>query len=114
MYIYDPELHMKVRECGTWEDNVSDEPAIMSGYYLWRSIGGTRVVLTAGGRTTGQQSIDAYTASLTLGTNAVASYTQGYWTNYIDSTDTVAHPAWIFTLTTGQKVAVDAYTGQRL
>lgn len=111
IYEYDPETRMRTKECDDWQENISDQPAIMSGYDLWRSIGGTRVTMTAGGRTTGQQSIDAYTASLSLGTNSVTSYTAGYWTNYIDSSDTVAHPAWIFTLTTGQKVAVDAFTG---
>lgn len=100
--------------CIAWKTTINDTPATMSGYYLWRSLSSTPVNITKGGRSTGQQSIDAYTASLSIGSNAVSSVTSGYWSNAVNSADNVAHPAWIFTLTSGQKVAVDAFTGQRL
>lgn len=102
------------RECVAWTENVSDTPDVSFSYYLWREPTSLRQVLVAG-RTTGGPSIDAYTASMSLpDSKSVTSYTSGYWTPGPYDTDQTEEPAWLFTTTGGDVLAVDAYTGALL
>ena len=67
------------------------------------------------GRSTGQASIDAYTASLSLPNSSnVMSYKAGYWTGGILNADNVEHPAWLFQMRDGAVEAVDAFSGKIL
>ncbi len=100
--------------CVSSKTTVTDTPSVPYSYYLWREPAGTRQIMSAG-RSTGQASIDAYTASLTLpAPQNVVSYRSGYWTGGILSGDSMEHPAWLFTLKNGDVVAVDAFSGRIL
>ncbi len=100
--------------CVSSKTTVSDAPSVPYSYYLWREPAGTRQLMSAG-RSTGQASIDAYTASLTLpAPQNVVSYRSGYWTGGILSRDSIEHPAWLFTLKNGDVFAVDAFSGRIL
>lgn len=108
----DPDPPAKpVHFCGEYEQVEVDHPNISYSYRLWRSPAGSVRVQLAG-LTSGQQSIDAQTASLSLPQgSAIIAYSSGYWDGGLYSTAAVAQPAWLFTLGSGEVIAVDAFSG---
>jgi hypothetical protein len=111
-WTYPPGLGKGV--CLSWTQQYADAPYVSYGYRLWRSTG-AQVIESSNGRTTGGQSMDAYTASLSLpNPDGVGSYAYGYWTPNAYSSGGVAEPAWLFRLAGGQTVAIDAFDGSVL
>ncbi len=100
--------------CLAWTNQVNNDPYISYGYRLWRSVSSNRSYLSTGEAANGQQSIDAYTASLSLPQGfEITSYTQGYWSgNALDpaSTSKGFVPAWIF-FSGDMGIAIDAASG---
>jgi hypothetical protein len=86
--------------CYAWQTTYSDAPYVSYSFRLWRTTGNTRQILSTGQPATGQPSIDAYTASLSLPAGyQITGYTSGYWTgSALDPNSSVngAIPAWIF------------------
>ncbi|HEY9085762.1 MAG TPA: hypothetical protein VIN40_07495 [Candidatus Tyrphobacter sp.] len=103
--------------CDQWQTDttISDSPAISFGYRLWRSVASGRVYIQSAGRETGGQSIDAYTASLSVpNPSAITGYSYGYWTTPINQATGIAEPAWIFSSGEGQIDVVDAFSGEMI
>ncbi len=100
--------------CLAWSNTVVNQPFISYGYRLWRSASSNRSMLSTGQPAEGQQSIDAYTASLSLPSGfTVTGYTSGYWNGGpLDPNSTSAGlvPAWIF-YDGDFALAVDAASG---
>ena len=95
-------------QCTDWKYTYADEPQVDYAYRLWRSLGAK--MQTAGA---GSQSVTAQAAAQALPQGAIInSYASGYWTPpYSASSAAGATPAWIFYLSGGTTVAVDALTG---
>lgn len=84
-------------------------------YHLWRTTGQLRQI-TLGGRSTGQQSIDAVTASHAIANPAlITGYSAGNWTpGANDDNGKGSEPVWLFEVGDDTTVAVDAFTGTAL
>ena len=99
--------------CTEWTTTITDNPNVSYMFRMWRtrSAGGGRHV-----QSVGQQSITAATAAASLPQNStVYAYTSGLWTGQFDDpNDNVGTPAWVFTISDGSNIYVDAYTGQVL
>lgn len=103
--------------CAAFQWTTVDHPNISYYYRLWRAInlGGSRSVQSAG-RSTGQQSIDALTASYSLPPGSkVTGYTSGYWSSGPSGADVSgAQPAWLFSLGDDAVAGIDAFSGMLL
>lgn len=104
-----------MKYCASYQQIAHDNLNVSHMYRLWRTLNGYRT-LESGGKSTGQQSIDAVTASHALpDVSAVSAYSPGYWTPSSEmDTGNGAEPAWLFTIGNDSIVAVDAFTGQIL
>ena len=92
--------------CSSW---YTDDPNVSYGYRLWRSFGTLEPVNGSYSRV----SISAKTAATALPTGStVIGYTSGWWMpSYSTSSSAGATSAWIFTLSGGARIGIDANSG---
>lgn len=104
--------------CVARQTTYAYQPNISYGFRQWRSLSGTRHILSNGQPANSQTSIDARTASASLPPgvgHAVSSYSSGFWSDgqEVPSATNGAVPAWLF-VAGGRYFGVDAVTGQLL
>ena len=104
-----------VRYCAQYSEIPHDNLNVSHMYFLWRTFG-QQMFITSSGRSTGQQSIDAVTASRALpNPSSVTWYGAGYWTpGSNENNSNGARPAWLFLVGGATMVAVDGFSGQVL
>jgi hypothetical protein len=109
-YFHDPP-NPPTTICLGYTTTYLDQPNVAYMFRMWRSIGNPQSI-----QSLGKTSITAAAAAASLPAAAViVSYTSGNWTGaYDDPTSNYAIPAWVFTLSSGQQIYVDAYTGNIL
>lgn len=88
-----------------------DQPNVAYMFRMWRSIGSPQST-----QSLGTTSITAAAAAASLPAAAtIIAYSSGSWSGaYDDPTNNDATPAWVFTLSSGRQIYVDAYTGKVL
>jgi hypothetical protein len=99
--------------CAEYQQIPHDSLNVSHMYRLWRSMTAVKQV-HASGRSTGDQSINAVTASNALpNPSAVTTYSPGYWTPSSEQDNGAgAEPVWLFTVGNDSIVAVDAFSDQ--
>ncbi|MDP9024167.1 MAG: hypothetical protein M3N13_02175 [Candidatus Eremiobacteraeota bacterium] len=103
-----------MKYCAAWNTVTVDNPNVAFLYRMWRTVRTSRQVQSIRGPSTGTyDSIDAYTASLSLPPEASpVGYQPGYWTGAAsDPNGNAGTPAWVFQLSGGGEAYVDATSG---